>query len=81
MVLQLDREPIAEEVGFLLICVDMVGPILGESLELVKAVMHGVVPLLQVQQLLQLVAEQSHREMMTMEGSAELTPCNLMISG
>jgi hypothetical protein len=59
----------------------MGGPILGESLELVKAVVLGVVPFLQVQQLLQLVAEQSHLEMMTMEGGAELTPCNLMISG
>jgi hypothetical protein len=48
MILQLDREPIAEEVGFLLICVDMVGPVLGEGVELAYVVVHGVVPLLQV---------------------------------
>jgi hypothetical protein len=44
--LQLDGKPIVEEVGFLLICVDVVGPILGKGVELSSIVIHGVVPLL-----------------------------------
>jgi hypothetical protein len=44
MVLQLDGEPIVEDVGFLLFRVDMVGPILGEGVELVSIVVHSVVP-------------------------------------
>jgi hypothetical protein len=39
------------------------------------------VPLLQVQELLQLAAEQTYREVMTTEGGAELAPWDLMISG
>jgi hypothetical protein len=45
-VLQLDGKPIAEEVGFLFICVNMVGPILDENVELACVVLHRVVPLL-----------------------------------
>jgi hypothetical protein len=77
----LDHEPVAEEVGFLLIHVDMIGAVLGKGVELVSVVIHRVVPLLQVKELLQLATEQTHREMMTTEGSAVLTPWNLMISG
>jgi hypothetical protein len=54
MILLLDGKPIAEEVDFLLICVDMVSPILSEGVELVHVVIHGVVPLFQVKELLQL---------------------------
>jgi hypothetical protein len=35
-----------EELGFLLICVDMVSPVLGEVVEQSALVVHGVVPLL-----------------------------------
>jgi hypothetical protein len=48
----------------------MVGPILGKSVELANVVMHGVVPLLQVQEFLQLAVEQTRREMMTTKGDA-----------
>jgi hypothetical protein len=51
MVLPLDGKPIAEEVSFLLIRVDMVGAILGKGVELMSIVIHGVVPLLQVKEL------------------------------
>jgi hypothetical protein len=81
MILQLDREPIAEDTCFLLIHVNMVGSVLGEYVKLVNVVIHRVVPLLQVQKLLQLMAEQSRREVMTMEGGTELTPWDLMVSG
>jgi hypothetical protein len=53
-VLQLDGKPLAEEVGFLLINVDTVGPILGKGVELSSIVIHSAVPLLQVKELLQL---------------------------
>jgi hypothetical protein len=33
---------------FLLVCVDMVGPVLEEGVELASVVIHGVVPLLQI---------------------------------
>jgi hypothetical protein len=65
-----------EEISFLLICVNMVGPILGKGVELVSVVIHGLVKLLQLQELLQLATEQTHREMMTTEGGAELDPWN-----
>ena len=81
MTLQLDHEPIAEDTGFLLIRVNMVGSVLGEGVELANVVIHRVVPLLQAQELLQLAAEQIRREVMTMEGGAELAPWDLMISG
>jgi hypothetical protein len=51
MILQLDGEPLVEELGFLLDRVDVVCPILGEAVELVVVVLHGVVPLLQVEKL------------------------------
>jgi hypothetical protein len=50
MILQLDSEPLAEELGFLLVHVDMMSPVLGEAIELVIVVVHGVVPLLQVEE-------------------------------
>ena len=80
MTLQLDHEPIAEDTGFLLIRVNMVGSVLGEGVELANVVIHRVVPLLQAQEL-QLAAEQTRREVMTMEGSAKLGPWNLMVGG
>jgi hypothetical protein len=81
MALQLDREPTVEDTGFLFICVNMVGSVLGEGVELANVVIHRVIPLLQAQELLQLAAEQTRREVMTTEGGAELTPWDLMISG
>jgi hypothetical protein len=56
MILQLDSEPLVEELGFLLIHVDVMCPILGEAIQLATVVIHGVVPLFQVEELLQLVA-------------------------
>jgi hypothetical protein len=81
MALQLDREPTVEDTGFLFICVNMVGSVLGEGVELANVVIHKVIPLLQAQELLHLAAEQTRREVMTTEGGAKLTPWDLMISG
>jgi hypothetical protein len=44
MVLQLDGEPLVEHVSFLLFPADMLGPILGEGVELASVVIHSVVP-------------------------------------
>jgi hypothetical protein len=38
----------------------MVGPVLGQGVELVNVVVHKVVPLLQVKELIQLAVEQIH---------------------
>jgi hypothetical protein len=81
MALQLDSKPIAEDTGFLLICVHMVGSVLGQGVELANVVTHRVVPLLQAQELLQLAVEQTHQEVMTTEGSTKLALWDLMISG
>jgi hypothetical protein len=51
MILQLDSEPLAEELRFLLIRVDVMSPVLGEADELAAVVVHRVVPLLQVEEL------------------------------
>jgi hypothetical protein len=49
------------QVGILFIRVDMVGAILSQGVELPRVVKYIVVPLLKVQELLQLAAEQSRR--------------------
>jgi hypothetical protein len=51
MILQLDSEPLAEELRFLLIRVDVMSPVLGEANELAAIVVLRVVPLLQVEEL------------------------------
>jgi uncharacterized membrane protein YuzA (DUF378 family) len=62
------------QVGLLLIRVDVVRTILGKGVELSRVVEYNVVALLKVQKLLQLGAEQTHRLVMCVEGSIELTP-------
>jgi hypothetical protein len=52
MILDLDGEPLVEELDFLLIHVAVVSLVLGEVVELTVVVVHGVVPLLQVEELL-----------------------------
>jgi hypothetical protein len=49
------------QVGLLLIRVDVVQPLLGKGIELPCVVEYTVVPLLKVQELLELGAEQTHR--------------------
>jgi hypothetical protein len=57
MVLQLDRKRIVEEVGFLLIRADVVGPIFGKGVELSPVAIHYMVPMLKIQKLLHLCAK------------------------
>jgi hypothetical protein len=59
--LQVDGEPYTVQVGLLFICVNMVGAILRQGVELPCVVKYTAVPLLKVQELLQLAAEQTHR--------------------
>jgi hypothetical protein len=59
--LQVDGKPFTVEVSFLLICVDVVRPILGKSIELSCAVEYTAIPLLKVLEFLQLGVEQTHR--------------------
>jgi hypothetical protein len=57
----MDGEPYTVHVGLLFICVDMVCAILSQGIELPRVVEYTMVPLLMVQELLQLAAEQTHR--------------------
>jgi hypothetical protein len=59
--LQLDGEPWMVQVGLLVIRVNVVGPTLCKSVELPHVVEYTVVPLLKVQELLQLAVEQARR--------------------
>jgi hypothetical protein len=59
--LQLDGEPWMVQVGLLVIRVNVVGPTLSKSVELPHVVEYTVVPLLKVQELLQLAVEQARR--------------------
>jgi hypothetical protein len=59
--LQMDSEPYMEQVGLLFIRVDVVWLVLSKSVELPHVVEYIVVPLLKVQELLQLAVEQTHR--------------------
>jgi hypothetical protein len=59
--LQMDGEPCMVQVGLLFIRVDVVCAILSQGVELPRVVKYTVVPLLKVQELLQLAAEQTHR--------------------
>jgi hypothetical protein len=56
----LDREPLAEELSLLILCINVVCPVLGEVVELVEVVVDEVVPLLQVEELRQLVVHEAH---------------------
>jgi hypothetical protein len=56
-VLHLDGKPFKEEVGFLLIHINMVGPKLGKGVELSSVVENCMVPLLKIQKLLQFTTE------------------------
>jgi hypothetical protein len=57
----MDGEPCVVQVGLLFIRVDVVCAILSQGVELPRVVKYTVVPLLKVQELLQLAAEQTHR--------------------
>jgi hypothetical protein len=59
--LEMDGEPCTIQVGLLFIRVNVVCAILSEGVELPRIVEYTVVPLLKVQELLQLAAEQTHR--------------------
>jgi hypothetical protein len=50
-----------EELGLLVVHVDMMCPILCEVVELLAVLIDFVVPLLQVEELLQLIAHESRR--------------------
>jgi hypothetical protein len=53
---------------------------LGKGVELPRVVEYTVVPLLKVQEFLQLDVEQTRREVMCVESSTELIPWKIMIS-
>jgi hypothetical protein len=59
--LQMDGEPRTVQVCLLFICVNVVGAILSQGVELPRVVEYTVVLLLKVQELLQLAVEQTHR--------------------
>jgi hypothetical protein len=80
VLLQVDDKPFKVEVSFLLICVDMVRPVLGKSIELSCVVEYTLIPLLKVQEFLQLGAEQTRRKVMCVERSTELIPWDMVIS-
>jgi hypothetical protein len=57
----MDGEPCTVQVGLLFICINMVCAILSQGVELHRVVEYTVVPLLKVQELLQLATEQTRR--------------------
>jgi hypothetical protein len=57
----MDGEPRTVQVCLLFICVNVVGAILSQGVELPRVVEYTVVLLLKVQELLQLAMEQTHR--------------------
>jgi hypothetical protein len=59
--LQMDGEPRTVQVCLIFICVNVVGAILSQGVELPRVVEYTVVLLLKVQELLQLAVEQTHR--------------------
>jgi hypothetical protein len=59
--LQMDGEPCTIHVGLLFIRVNVVCAILSQGVELPHVVEYTVIPLLKVQGLLQIAAEQTHR--------------------
>jgi hypothetical protein len=61
VLLQMDGEPCTVQVGLLFIRVDVVCAILGQGVELPRVVEYTMVPLLKVQELIQLDAEQTRR--------------------
>jgi hypothetical protein len=61
VLLQMDGEPCTVQDGLLFIREDVVCDILSQGIELPRVVEYTMVPLLNVQELLQLAAEQPHR--------------------
>jgi hypothetical protein len=59
--LQMDGEPYMIQVGLIFICVNVVCAILSLGVQLPRVVEYTMVPLLKVQELLQLATEQTHR--------------------
>jgi hypothetical protein len=59
--LQMDGEPYTVQVGLLFICANVICAQLSQGVELPHVVEYTVVPLLKVQELLQLAAEQTRR--------------------
>jgi hypothetical protein len=57
----MDGEPCTVQVGLLFVRIDVVCAILSQGVELRRVVEYTMVPLLEVQELLQLTAEQTHR--------------------
>jgi hypothetical protein len=57
----MDGEPRMVQVGLIFICVNVVCAILSQGVELPRVVEYTVVPLLKVQELLQLAVEQTHK--------------------
>jgi hypothetical protein len=56
-----DGQSFMVEVGLLLVSIHMIGAILSQGIELPGILEHDVVPLFEVQELLQLTAEQTYR--------------------
>jgi hypothetical protein len=71
-VLQLDGKPFTKEVDFFLIRINMIWAILSQVVEMPGVVEYGMIPLLEIQKFLQLVVEQTHRQVVSAEGSVEL---------
>jgi hypothetical protein len=53
--------------------------VLSQGVELPHVVEYNVVPMLKVQELLQLTAEQTRRQVMCTKGSTEFTPWDMVI--
>jgi hypothetical protein len=56
MILQLNSEPLAKELGLLSIIIHMVTPVLCQIVELLDVLIDRTIPLVQVQKLYKLVA-------------------------
>jgi hypothetical protein len=74
-----DSEHCTVQVGLLFIRVNVVCAIVNQGVEQPHVVEYTVVPLLKVEDLLQLAAEQTRRKVMCMEGSTEFIPWNMVI--
>jgi hypothetical protein len=56
VILQLNSKPLAKELGFLCICIDMKTPVLCQVVELLGVLVDRAVPLVQIQKLYKFVA-------------------------
>jgi hypothetical protein len=60
MILQLNSEPLAKELGLLCISIHMVTPVLCQIVELLNVLIDRMVPLVQIQKLCNLAAHCAH---------------------